>query len=102
LPTPGVGSGGNVVYDALPDGRLLALNGSDVLVESAPKSGSFTNLGTIPGFTASFGPSFLLVSPDGTHAAAGTNGAGSVLVFATNNPANVTSYAENDFSVALG
>jgi len=90
--------GGLGLYDALPDGRLLALDGSTVSVETAPKSGSFTVMGSIPGFTYIFNPAFLTVTPDGTRAAAGSNGAGSVVVFDTNNPSSVTTYAANDFT----
>lgn len=97
LPAPNGDSGGNVLFDALPDGRLLVLNGKDVSVESAVGSGTFNPLGTIPGFTLSFGPSFLAVSPDGTRAAAGSNGNGSVVVFDSANPTSVTSFAISDF-----
>ena len=91
-------AGLNVLYDPLPDGRVLALSGATVSVETAPKSGLFATLGNIPGFTPpSFGPSFLAVSPDGTRAAAGSN-SNSVVVFATSNPSSATTYAQADFS----
>jgi hypothetical protein len=98
LPAPNPAAGGNVLYDALPDGRVLVLNGAGVSVETAPQSGAFTALGDIPGFTPNFGPSFLAVAPDGARAAAGTNGAGSVVVFSTSDPTTVTSYSMQDFS----
>jgi hypothetical protein len=54
-------------------------------------------LGNIPGFLPSSGPSFLAISPNGTRAAAGSNGGGSVVVFDTSNPAISTSYPASDF-----
>ncbi len=98
LPLPNAESGGNVLFDPLPDGRLLLLNGTHVSLESAPASGTFLSLGTIPGFNLSFGPSFLAVSPDGTRAAAGSNGHGSVVVFNTADPTDATSFAIQDFN----
>jgi hypothetical protein len=94
LPGPNAGVS---LFDALPDGRLLLLNGSTVSVETAPKSGSFNTLGVIPGLTPISSPSFLAISPNGTRAAAGSNGGGSVVVFDTNNPAISTSYPADDF-----
>jgi hypothetical protein len=92
LPAPGIGSGGNVLMDSLPDGRVLVLNGSTVLVETAPQSETFTSLGDVAGFTPGFGPSFMAVSPDGTRAVAGSNGDGYVAVFDVSNPAVATQY----------
>jgi hypothetical protein len=96
LPAPTVPFS-NVLFDALPDGRLLLLNNTTVSVETAPKSASFVVLGDIPGFSPSSGPSFLAISPNGTRAAAGSNGGGSVVVFDTGNPASSTSYPADDF-----
>jgi hypothetical protein len=98
LPVPGPGAGGNVLFDPLPDGRLLVLNGANVSVETAPQSGTFASLGDIPGFAPGFGPSFLAVTPDGARAAAGSNGGGSVVVFETSDPNSVASFAMQDFS----
>ncbi len=96
LPAPTVDFS-SVLLDALPDGRLLLLNNTTVSIETAPKSASFAVLGSISGFSPFGGPSFLAISPDGTRAAAGSNGGGSVVVFDTNNPASSTSYAAADF-----
>ena len=87
----------NVLFDALPDGRLLLLNNATVSIETAPKSASFVVLGDIPGFSPTSGPSFLAISPNGLRAAAGSNGDNSVVVFDTNNPTNWTSYPVGDF-----
>lgn len=77
---PPVGSGSFVVAaGALPDGRLLALTGQRVHVESAPGSGVF-HLGAELGVPSD--PAFIACSPDGALIAAGT---GPVLViFASN------------------
>ncbi len=96
LPAPTVDFS-SVLFDALPDGRLLLLNNATVSIETAPKSASFVVLGDISGFSPLSGPSFLAISPDGTRAAAGSNGGGSVVVFNTGNPASSTSYAAADF-----
>src|SRR4029079_5399768 len=84
--------------DPLPNGRLMLLNGSTVSLETAPPRGTFTTLGNVAGFAPPFGPSFLAVSPDGTRAAAGSNGGGFVDVCDTSNPSLVTNYSMSDFS----
>ncbi|MDO8630656.1 MAG: hypothetical protein Q7R41_09185 [Phycisphaerales bacterium] len=79
------------VFDALADGRIIALAGANVYVESAPASRSFSFLGTLPGADfPSFGAAFLAVSPDGTRFAAGNNGGSSF-----------ANYRVGVFSVAL-
>ena len=103
LPPAGTDSGGNVLLDALPDGRLLAVNGSAALVETAVGSGTFASLGAVGGYAPpSFGGSFLTVSPDGTRAAVGANGSGQVTVFNTATPATATTFggAQYDFDAA--
>lgn len=96
LPPP-IANFSTVLFDALPDGRLMLLNNTTVSIETAPKSGSFSVLGDISNFSPSSGPSFLAISPNGTRAAAGSNGGGSVVVFNTSNPAISTSYVAGDF-----
>ncbi len=62
-------------YDALPDGRLIALAGADVYVETGVASRVFSSLGTLGGADiASFGAAFIRISPDGTKIAVGNNG----------------------------
>lgn len=100
LPTPGPGSFGRVLLDTLPDGRLLLLNGAEVLAETSVQSRTFSSIGSIPTFTPGYTPSFLAVSPDGTRAAAGTNNFGNseVYVFSTTNPTSYTSYDIEEFT----
>src|SRR5262245_66090926 len=74
LPSPNALAGGQVLFDSMPSGRWLLLNGPTVLVETGLKTGAFTSLGSIPGFAPSVGPTFLAVSPDGRLAVAGTRG----------------------------
>jgi hypothetical protein len=69
---------GAAVFAVLPDGRIVTLAGSDVLVETGVGTRTFISLGTLPSADiASFGPAFLRVSPDGTHIAVGNNGGAS-------------------------
>ena len=89
-----------VLFDNLADGRLLAVNETQVLAETAVGSGTFTSLGTIPNFAPTFGPSFLTVSPDGTRAAVGSNGGGAITVFNTAAPATATNYTIGDTDAA--
>ena len=100
LPPANNAAANTVLFDNLADGRLLALNEAQVLVETAVGSGSFASLGTLPGFAPTFGPSFLAVSPDGTRAVAGSNGGGSVTVFDTASPTSATNFAGGDFDGA--
>ncbi|MEM1165105.1 MAG: hypothetical protein AAGI30_02310 [Planctomycetota bacterium] len=86
-----------VRFDDLPDGRLIVLNGGIVSVETGVGTGQFTELGTIPGFQPTFGPTFIQVSPDGTRAAVGSNGEGSVVVFDTADPTAAESFSASDF-----
>ena len=65
-------------FDVLPDGRLVALggvDGRDVLVQDAVNVGSYSVVGSIDtaGPIASFGASFVRVSPDGDTVAVGDN-----------------------------
>ncbi|GAB4547318.1 MAG: hypothetical protein Tsb0013_07000 [Phycisphaerales bacterium] len=65
--------------DVLPDGRVIAVDGESVLVQSSLHAGSYAPIGSLtPGFVnASFGASFLSVNPSGTRLAIGDNDAGS-------------------------
>ena len=95
LPAPNGDSFGAVLLDPLPDGRLLLVNGSEVLVENAVYGGSFSSLGSVgAGFTPGFTPTFLAVSPDGSKAAVGDNGfpTMNLVVFDTANPAAATNF----------
>jgi hypothetical protein len=92
LPADSNSSSVGSLFGALPSGQLLVLNESQILKETAVNSGVFSPVGTIANFTPSFGPSFLSVSPDGTHAAAGSNGAGYITVFNPATPATATNF----------
>lgn len=61
-------------FDVLPDGRIIATSGLDVLVESAPGSGVMAPAGRLPaGAVSAFGASFIRVSPSGSRIAIGDN-----------------------------
>ena len=100
LPASNNSFGGTVLFDALSDGRLLVLNESELLAESSVRSGSFTSLGNVANFAPPYGPAFLKVSPDGTMAAAGSNGAGYVSVFPVGNPGSAVRYNLGDYDAA--
>ncbi len=57
-------------------GRVLALQGTSVVVQSALNAGTYDPIGSVPaGSVASFGASFVSVSPSGTRLAFGDNAA---------------------------
>lgn len=66
-------------FDILPDGRLIAIDGDSVSVQSALHTPTFGAIGSVtPGhINASFGASFIAVNPSGTTFAIGDNDAGS-------------------------
>ncbi|MBU0716652.1 MAG: hypothetical protein KJ749_00250 [Planctomycetes bacterium] len=68
----------NAIFDCLSDGRIVAIAGDDVYVESAVGSGTFTLLGTLPDadMPTSWPAAFIRVSRDGTKLAVGNNGGG--------------------------
>lgn len=99
------------VFDTLPDGRVVALNGAQVLVESAVGSHTFNSLGSLPGAdlpSNSFGfggAAFVSVSPDGTKLAVGNSGGAAynnyqVGVFELNNLAGVTWFSADNYEAA--
>ena len=62
-------------FDAMSDGRLVTLVGSELFAETAVGSRSFDSIGTLDGGDFSdFGPAFIEVSPDGTRVAIGNGG----------------------------
>lgn len=64
--------------DVLPDGRLVAVAGNEVFVETGVETRSFISLGSLPSADISpYGVSFLAVSPSGTQLAVGNNGGAS-------------------------
>jgi hypothetical protein len=64
-------------WDILPDGRVIALNGTTISAQSGPNQAAFATLGNLPaGSVASFGASFLRMSPDGQRLAVGDNNFG--------------------------
>ncbi len=70
------GSGGP--FDALDDGRLVAIVNDEVYVESSAGSRAFELHGSLPSADISpFGAAFVRVSPDGTRIAVGNNGGSS-------------------------
>lgn len=61
-------------WDIGPDGRIYQIRGQDIYLQDAAGGASFSRVGSVPaGTTASFGASFLSVSPDGTTLAIGDN-----------------------------
>lgn len=73
---------GSVMFDALPDGRVITLSGLTVYKETAPASRDFVPAGNLTGADfPSFGAAFLRVSPDGTRFAVGNNGGSSFATF---------------------
>lgn len=68
---------GGGVFDSLPDGRLVALAGEDLYLESSIRSRQFDFVGTLQDANFfSFGAAFLRVSPDGQRLATGNSGFG--------------------------
>lgn len=82
LPPVGAGSFG-VSADFLPDGRILAVTGRSVLLESSPGSQLFASVATLDAAEVGAGtdPSFLHVSPSGTRVAIGAGFGKPVVVF---------------------
>lgn len=90
LPTDPLGNG--VSFNALPSGRLVTLNESQVSVETNIASGIFTPVGSLPSsFSPSFGPTFLTFVPGQAQAAAG-DGNGDIAVFNPSSPASASIY----------
>lgn len=74
------GSGGPL--DVLHDGRIIAVVGTSVFIESAPGSRSFSSAGTLAGADfSSFGAAFVRVSKAGDKIAVGNNGGASFTNF---------------------
>lgn len=70
------GSGGP--FDVLDDGRIIALGGTTVYVESAPGSRSFSSIGVLAGADfSSFGAAFVRMSKAGDKIAVGNGGGAS-------------------------
>lgn len=64
-------------FTVAPSGLLYAASGSDILIQDAINSGSFSLAGSLPtGQISSFGASFISVSPDGGTIALGDNNLG--------------------------
>lgn len=89
LPGPGA------QFDVLPDGRLLAISGQDFLVQDSVNTTGWTVAGSLDGASpiASYGASFLSLSPDGQTVAVGDNTFGpgtSVYLVATSSLAPMT------------
>ena len=67
------------LFDATPDGRIVALDGDDVYGEDAVGTGSFSYVGALPNadMPASWPGAFLRVAPNGERIAVGNNGGSS-------------------------
>ncbi|MFG0331371.1 MAG: hypothetical protein ACF8PN_15900 [Phycisphaerales bacterium] len=69
------------VFDALNDGRLVAVDGDQILIELAAGAGEYALGGLLPaGSISEFGASFVSVSPDGSRLAIGDGRFGSAEV----------------------
>jgi len=60
-------------FDVLPDGRVMMLDGTDVVVQDALNASSFSTVGSIPAGLVPTTPSFFSVSPDGSRIGIGDN-----------------------------
>lgn len=83
---PPIASGSfDIRGDYLPDGRVVAVTGLSVYIESAPASGLFHEGGRLDAASVGGGsdPAFLRVSPDGSMIAIGAGFGRSVAVFPT-------------------
>ncbi|MEM6458578.1 MAG: PEP-CTERM sorting domain-containing protein [Planctomycetota bacterium] len=89
-----------VIFDDLPDGRLLLVNGPSISVEDSVGAGTFTAIGDYTTTAPFFGPGFVAVSPDGTRAAIGSNAGGSVFIADTTapTPGTTQNLAASDFA----
>jgi len=68
----GSSAGPGGTFDVLADGRVVAVVGDSILVESAAGSGVYETAGTMASGTISpFGAAFISLSPDGTRLAIG-------------------------------
>lgn len=83
--------------DVLPDGRLIAIDGSAITIQNAVNSSSFSTIGALPdGLVGQFGPAFIRANPSGTLLAIGDNDLGArsqevfVLPFSSLLPATPT------------
>jgi len=89
----------SVLGDALPDGRILAVTGNSVFLESTSGSGLFDAVAEFdPALTGgTVDPSFVRLSPDGQHVAVGTGFAKPLAVFdidALGTPGSPTTLAD--------
>src|SRR5690606_2060069 len=64
---------GSAAYDVLPDGRVIAVRGDDILIQDAVNASSFSLLGSLPAGFIAGEAAFLRVNPSGTHVAIGDN-----------------------------
>jgi hypothetical protein len=81
LPPVGTGSF-DIKGDFLPDGRIIAVTGADVLLERMARSGEFDVVATLDAAeVGATDPSFLRVSPDGARIAIGAGFLKPVVVF---------------------
>lgn len=75
-------SGPGGTFDVLADGRLVGMNGTSIMVETAARSGQFTIAGFFDaGLISEFGASFLSLSPDGSRFVVGDGNFGGARVY---------------------